>query len=228
MEHAQSVEHELLEQVAQEYAQQGYRVFREPGVSELPVFLRGFRPDLLVETQDEKIIVEIKTRGTPDARNQLRHIAEEVNKHSGWRLRVVWAQPSMEKEEPEKVLPSLQEILEKLSSVEDLYSTGQQVASFLLLWSLLEAAIKRRLMDIDVERDIPLSASALVKDLVAYGFIDQEGYNTALELALLRNKAAHGQPTISIDRDVFDSLSKWVKDLVEHNDVHEAEGIADS
>ncbi len=61
-----SIEREKKRQqaVAREYRKKGYEVILEPGPSALPLFLAGFRPDLLARNENETVVIEIKSQET--------------------------------------------------------------------------------------------------------------------------------------------------------------------
>src|SRR5204863_700424 len=56
----QSTHDRLVREVANRYIRQGYAVQIEPTDADLPPFLHGFLPDLIVTTPDDKIVVEVK------------------------------------------------------------------------------------------------------------------------------------------------------------------------
>jgi Holliday junction resolvase RusA-like endonuclease len=56
-------ERSRLERIASDYLTQGYEVKVRPRPSDLPEFLAGFKPDLIVSGKGESIVVEVKTRG---------------------------------------------------------------------------------------------------------------------------------------------------------------------
>jgi hypothetical protein len=47
--------------IAEGYRNRGYEVSEGPSPAQLPDFLSGYRPDLLVRRGDEAIIVELKS-----------------------------------------------------------------------------------------------------------------------------------------------------------------------
>ena len=52
--------------LAEEYRGEGYEVVVSPTSEQLPDFLSGYHPDLLVKKGNEALIVEVKTRTSLD------------------------------------------------------------------------------------------------------------------------------------------------------------------
>ena len=53
-----NVEQEVLRKVGDEYKGQGYEVVVAPKLSQLPKFLRPFRPDMVARRNDETVVGE--------------------------------------------------------------------------------------------------------------------------------------------------------------------------
>ncbi|MCW5700394.1 MAG: hypothetical protein KIT00_11190, partial [Rhodospirillales bacterium] len=199
--------------VANQYRSQGYQVFVEPRVEGLPDFLREFRPDLVARGKKENVVVEVKQWGDRESAPNLRALADAIRRHPGWRLRVlVTEQDSTVAEEPSRPLTP-GEILNELNSVRALEEEGHKAAAFLLLWSLLEAAARTRLVELGVERPTPQPATAMVKDLVAHGLVPEVEYPNILAWMATRNTAAHGFPTRPIPNEAFSGLFNLVHAL---------------
>ena len=59
-----ALENERASAIAAEYRRKGYEVIEQPSTEQLPDFLSGYQPDLIVRKGDEAIIVEVKTRSS--------------------------------------------------------------------------------------------------------------------------------------------------------------------
>ena len=79
----QSAHDRLVREVADRYIRQGYSVQIEPGDADLPSFLHGFQPDMIVTTPEEKIIVEVKSGGRIRRRSYWEELKNAVGKHAG-------------------------------------------------------------------------------------------------------------------------------------------------
>src|SRR4051812_34207834 len=84
-----TVERTEVERVAREYREKGYEVQIEPAVSELPDFIREYRPDIIARSGKECVVIEVKQRVSDLDRNRLRTIAQRVESRPGWRFIVV-------------------------------------------------------------------------------------------------------------------------------------------
>jgi hypothetical protein len=78
-----------IRQVAATYRKQGYRVTSpgEPGA--IPAFLHGCTPDLIAESDGDKVVIEVKRASALRGSNDLADIAERVAAAPGWRFEVV-------------------------------------------------------------------------------------------------------------------------------------------
>ena len=62
MEQISARERQRTFNLAKEYQSKGYEVIVDPTSEQLPDFLSGYHPDLLVKKGNEAFIVEVKTR----------------------------------------------------------------------------------------------------------------------------------------------------------------------
>jgi uncharacterized protein YutE (UPF0331/DUF86 family) len=204
-------EREAIAKAANDLARQGYEVVRDPGRSDLPEFLRDFRPDLIAHRGNEHLVVEVKSKWFDQEPRQWRALAEEVRRHPGWQLRLILGEPRQSEVPPPL---SLEEINEKLSSARRLYEAEERGAALLMLWSLLEAASLHRLSALGIALDRPKTPIALLKDLVSFGLLEQEEYDRLRPVVALRNAIAHGRAAMSVDREIFDALVELVRRLI--------------
>lgn len=209
------LEREALRDIAAEYRQQGYDVVIEPEYNQLPDFLKGYRPDAIARGKDETVVIEVKKSPLAEPAKHLKVLAEEISKHPGWRLKIVLAGPGSDALEEELSLPTFAEIGERLASADRMFEVGDHAAALLLLWSLLEAASLHRLRDLGVEPFALKTPIALLKDLVSFGFLEQEEYDRLREVVALRNAVAHGFTTASIDAESFSGVRSLIERLLE-------------
>src|SRR5437764_330324 len=87
-----------LNSAAQEYESKGYRVIKEPDPSELPDFLKGFRPDLVAYGDGENVIVEAKPSDTLPRSHDLVTLADIVNAQPECRFELIVTGPSLREE----------------------------------------------------------------------------------------------------------------------------------
>src|SRR4051812_47401927 len=83
-----------IREIARDYMKRGYSVVFAPMPSELPVFLRRFRPDLVAKSDKESVVIEVKsTTGNASQLIEYESLAQAVSQHKGWRFELVLTNP---------------------------------------------------------------------------------------------------------------------------------------
>jgi len=185
------VEAQVFSRVADDYRRRGYEVEVEPSADAVPEFLRGLHPGLIARRPGDSVVVEVKVGTKTSVAERFREIAERVNKEPGWRFSLVFASP----DEPNQITeaePAPRRLLEqRTQNAEDLLSTGQNEAAFLLLWSALEGILRH----LGERAQLPLAnlpPSALMRELYSAGEISREEFEMLVGLFPLRNQLVHG------------------------------------
>jgi Holliday junction resolvase len=70
-----TLERATVERVAQEYREKGYEDAVGSAVSELPDFVREFRPDIIARSSNDCVVIEVKNWVSAADRERLRAIA---------------------------------------------------------------------------------------------------------------------------------------------------------
>jgi hypothetical protein len=199
-----------VEQIANEYKDQGYEVLVEPQIPQLPGSLAGFRPDLVVRRGDEVVVIEVKSRESlSDPR--LQALAEAVRRQPGWRFELVLLKPELGP--PGTREWSAEDVTDTLSQVETLLRSGHQEAALLLAWSAAEATLrllahKERLA---LERE---DAPYLLKLLVSRGVFTRAQYDLLWDVLQSRNAVAHGLKPPELDPAKIGNLVKLLLRLI--------------
>src|SRR3954470_2751922 len=89
MEATLALEKQRAHDVAEEYRGKGYKVIEEPSPHDLPNFLSGYHPDLLVRRGDEAVVVEVKARSSLVKDPQIRDLARLLRAKPGWNFELV-------------------------------------------------------------------------------------------------------------------------------------------
>ena len=191
-----TVERADVERVANDLRQRGYDVVTEPSISELPDFLREYRPDIIAKSADESLVVQVNDLRSSTEQGRARAIARLVANQPGWRFLLV-SPPS----NPGAVFQGDEPLLEP-ARVRDLLSEAQAVAkhglsraALVMAWAGLEAAMRvaAQRHEISVERS---DSWTLMRELVSEGVLRRDSYQHLAELFRLRSALAHGmQPT---------------------------------
>lgn len=180
-------------ELARSYEAQGFAVKTEPMVGDIPFDLAGYRPDLLAEKEGQHLIVEVKKAGVPLSVDRLQALAGTIRQHAGWRFVLVPA----DEEGPSQPFTNAGEVVswpavtERAKRAGHLLELGETEAAFLMLWSALEAMLRRHAEQIalPIER---LPTSALLNYLYSQGELSHEQFQQALAALKVRNRLAHG------------------------------------
>jgi hypothetical protein len=180
-----------VEELAAEYEQSGYTVAVRPATDELPGFLRAFEPDLVATSSRGNVVVEVKASSAVNA-EEMRQLAEAVERETGWRFEVVFVSHPVAAEIPvEEQLASPAQVSRLLSSAETLSAAGETEAYAMLAWSAVEAILRRTAQSVAPELERQSSARVL-KHLYSLGHIEPDTYETLFLLMQFRNAVAHG------------------------------------
>ncbi|MBW4673853.1 MAG: hypothetical protein KME52_07460 [Desmonostoc geniculatum HA4340-LM1] len=209
-----NLERERLLKLAEEYRQKGYEVFFHPNPQDLPDFLKNYRPDMIVRRGEENVVIEVKSRSSLNSYNQdLRNLAQAVEKHPGWRFEFVMTNP-------EDIMYSLKaegslqehEIKSQLQVVRQL-TTQHPESAILYSWSLVEATLRliAQKEELSLERFDPLY---LVKQLAIEGVISKSEYELLMNALLLRNSIAHGFKTTELTQNTVCELLELTEQLL--------------
>lgn len=185
-------ERRRLAQVAREYEERGYRVWRMPTDEQLPEFLCGTQPDLIAVADDDRVVLEVKTSKTMNQEPRLTDIAEKVGSIEGWRFELVVTNPRVksELEEDDEVLDTW-EISARLDDAQKLLDAGHYPAAFFMAWTAWEARL-RQIVAASGKRIYSLSPLGLIKTAFSLGHLDREQYEFTERLCEWRNKLIHG------------------------------------
>jgi uncharacterized protein YutE (UPF0331/DUF86 family) len=210
-----TLEREQLLKLAEEYRGKGYDVSFHPNSEDLPDFLRNYRPGMIVRRGDEAVIVEVKSRSSLDSSStELRHLAQLVEQHPGWRLELVMTNSEDATTYFPKAESSLQESeIESRLQVARQLTTQHLESAILYTWSLVEATLRlvAEHEGLSLQRSAPLY---LVKQLVAEGIISRSEYQLLMDTLSLRNDIAHGFKTTQLTREYIDELINITEQLL--------------
>jgi REase_AHJR-like len=189
----QSLHEQIIQSKAQELLANGYKVSIEPLISSLPFELGGYSPDLIATKDNEGIILEIKTSPNRLSVDRFQDIAERVATHPGWRFLLVTLDDINEKILPASAdeLPSWAELNARLIKLNKLIQDSFLEPAFLFLWSILEAALRKRA----IAQNIPISrfpTKKLLNHSFSSGEISISEFDLFTSYLEVRNRIAHG------------------------------------
>ena len=177
-----------LREVAEAYRERGYRVTIEPSASQLPAFLRPFRPDAIAESSDESVVIEIRSAKAASEDDDWARLAEVVRQQPGWRLELVLG-THLNREFPETI--ERPEIEARLEEGLRLSEANMLDAALLITWSATEAALRLACRKQRVDLPDTRPATTIGK-LYMEGLISREQYDQLLRCMRLRDAVAHG------------------------------------
>ena len=228
MEATLAVEKQHAHRLAQEYRSQGYEVIEEPSQEQLPPFLAGYHPDMLLRKadEDEAVVVEVKARKSLAKEPQIAELAGLLRTQPGWRLELVVVDIGEQLEALEGADPFTREdIVRGITEAERLLASAFAEAALLRAWSAAEPTV--RLL---AESEGLLTGQSkpihLIKQAVMNGVVSRTDYNLLLQALRHRDALAHGFMRPDFDPTLTGSLIDTTKRLLEEADL-QSEGVSD-
>jgi REase_AHJR-like len=205
--------HEKVRELAEQYEAQGFQVSVEPARGTVPFDLGNYSPALIAQKGDQHLIVEVKPSSDRVSIERFRNIAEEVGQHPGWRFLLVTLNDVESRSLPGAAdeLASWREAAERVARAERLLDAGDADAAFLLMWSALEAMLRRHAQSVALPLE-RLPSQALIKHLYSQGELSMTQYDRAMTALRLRNLLAHGSPATQLG-DAASDLRSLIKEL---------------
>ena len=201
--------------IAAEYRGRGYEVIEQPSPEQLPAFLSGYHPAMLVQKGDEAIIVEVKSRSSLTKDPRIRELARLVQAEPHWNFELVVVGEEEQLNAPEGAAPfERDDILRSIEVAERLVASGFSEAALLLAWSTLEATVRLLTEEegLVLERLNPLS---VLTQATSNGVISRDDYNFLTKVMKYRNALAHGFKTIDFDPILVTELVGLTKRLLQ-------------
>jgi hypothetical protein len=215
METALSLERKRVHDLAEEYRSKGYKVIEEPSSEQLPDFLSGYHPDLLISKGKETVVVEVKSRASLARDSRVRDLAQLLYAKPGWNFELVIVGEGEKPHVPEGVSSfEIEDIFQGIEEAEKLLESGFSEAALLLAWSAVEAAVRRLAEEEGIVVDRFLSLHIL-KQAVANGVISREDYNLLMRAMKYRNALAHGFKTTDFDSALVRELISAAKRILQ-------------
>jgi hypothetical protein len=202
-----SREYQRLREVAREYRQSGYDVIVEPKVEQLPAFLAPFNIDMVARSNDENVVVEVRTQESLTQAPELDALARAIQGEQSWRLELVVTNPKDRTVFQFRNATSLDQhdIAYRLQEARQLSDQEHGEAAFLMAWSATEALL-RHIVERESIPAAPNQPAQLVKALYMYGVIDNDQYRVLQEGQQTRNLLAHGYKEQQARVETFDQL----------------------
>jgi uncharacterized protein YutE (UPF0331/DUF86 family) len=206
METATALEQKHAHALAEEYRHKGYEVIETPGQEQLPEFLSGYHPDLLIRKDNEATVVEVKTRSSLIKDPRLKDLARILLAKQGWNFELVILGEEVQLDTPEGAISFEKgDIRQGLETAKQLLTSGASEAALLIAWSRVEAIVRLIAEEEDVKLN-QLAPSYILKQAVTNGLISREDYEFLTRIMKYRNAVAHGFKTTDLDSMLVSSL----------------------
>lgn len=199
--------------VANRYRAQGFTVIAQPSKEVIPFDLGNYIPDLIAtKPPDERLIIEVKGSTHNLSVDRFREIADIVSQHPGWRFLLVTGDDSTSIDQMSNLL-TWSQIQSRIRQSLNLINDGEAEPAFIYLWGALEAALRRRAIQvaIPVER---FSSQSIINHFYSQGELSREQFHTAKEMYAIRNKIVHGFDVSNLDEPTR-TLHSLINQLVE-------------
>jgi uncharacterized protein YutE (UPF0331/DUF86 family) len=209
-----SREESRITDIADEYRRNGYKVTIHPSRDELPNFLSNYRPDIIVESARESVVIEVKNHQDLSHNPQIRRIADIVWAQPGWRFELVVTNPKGSTLiSSESRLPNIKELSMRLTKARRLVSSGDYEAAISIAWSAAEGLLRLigQAENIALDRQ---SSSYVIKKLYSLGLVDNSSYQELSNVYKMRNSVAHGFIEPNIQPSVVLSFIETVRRIL--------------
>jgi uncharacterized protein YutE (UPF0331/DUF86 family) len=215
MEASTSRERQRARAIAEEYRSKGYEVIEQPSPEQLPEFLAGYHPDVLVQRGDEAIIVEVKSRSSLAKDPQIMELARLIRAEPHWNFELVLVGEEEQLSTPDRARPfERDDILRGIEAAEKLVASGFPEAALLQAWSTLEATVRLLSVEGGLVLKGPNSFSILTQ-ATSNGIISRADYNFLAKVMKYRNAFVHGFKTLDFDPALVTELNNLTKGLLQ-------------
>jgi uncharacterized protein YutE (UPF0331/DUF86 family) len=171
--------------------------------------LPGFRPDLIVQKDDQVTVIEVKARSSLAANPKIRELSQIIHSKPGWSFELLLVSEPEKLDPPKGAQPFKEEnILKRVDEAERALESGLTEAAFLLAWSACEAAIRSMVAAQGVSNDSITTPGYVLNQAVSHGVISRDDYRNLTDMLRYRNAIVHG---FALD-DFSDEL---ITDLIE-------------
>jgi len=198
-----------LNQVADRYRAQGYKLVVRPGPDDLPVFAKDFKVEIVAKRDDGCVLSSAKkSQSDLQADREIPRYAEITEKEPGWRFDVIVlgseSEPMPEKREAKE--PSEDDIRRALGDVERMLQAGFVPQALIAAWAVLETAMRRRLQANGEEVGWGSSPRTMLNELYSGGALQSSVFRDLEGLFQARSAIVHGFTTPVIDKSAVQFL----------------------
>ncbi len=179
-------------EIADEWRSRGYEVAIGPTQEQLPPFLAGFSPDLLMQKGDKAIVVEVRSRPTMEKEGRPSGLAAALEERPGWTYWLAQVNVGEQLRTPKGARAlDRSDVLDCAAASERLLEAGFAEAAFVQACAAAEGAVRILL---DEEGELlgrPPSEHAITL-ATQEGVISMDSYFFLTDAVRRRNALVHG------------------------------------
>jgi REase_AHJR-like len=197
------------------YVEQLRRQYRDDGFEELnPQEIHsqlgiGYEPDLVLKRGDNVFVFEVKNTFAPIDSGHLRQIKDMVESKPGWHFLFFTIPEQRPNAADEDAIAQANTSLSVSQGISHSYPSMAAVT----LWISLETAMRQLLTTHGERPPYGTSGLSLARRLRDLGELDDDEFREIVELAEMRNRAAHGY-TLSSEQTVPNNAFVLAEDLL--------------
>ena len=210
-----------LTYMADRYRSQGYQVVVHPGPEDLPDFAKAFKVEIVARRPDGSALVSAKKSPKElEADQNLAKYAEATEQQKDWRFDVVVLGPDDEtkmQDMQEAREPSDDDFRDQIEIVSRLLDANVNQQAFILAWSVLEAAMRRRLQAEGEDAGWGTSPRTMLNELLSAGVFNNSVFRDLEGLFRARNAIVHGFTMPVIEPSAVTFLLDLARKLLEES-----------
>ena len=181
-----SPEERKLASVARRYKRNGYRVSVPATGVAGPAFLGGYLPALIAESDQDRVVVEVKRSDQVRQSNDLLELAERMSNVDGWRFELVTVPPP-----PDFALTSPDQIDRMAARARQALGLGLADVAYTHAWCAVEILISA-LSSRTGARPLGASVPHLARNLASEGAISRKSFDVIEKAYAARAWIVHG------------------------------------
>ena len=209
------LESKRAREIADEWRSRGYEVTIHSKRDQLPSFMKGFSPDLLMRKGDESVVVEIESRPTMEWEGRPSGLAGVVRDRPGWNYWLAPVNVGEQLRAPKSVRSFTgEDVLDCAAESERLLDAGFADAAFIQACAAADGAVRILL---DEEGELlgrPPSEHAITL-ATQEGNISSECYFFLRDVLSKRNALVHGFALPETDAESVCEVMSVAKRLLE-------------
>jgi hypothetical protein len=209
-----------LNQVADGYRAQGYKVVVRPGPDDLPDFAKDFKVEIIARRDDGCVLASVKgSQSDLEADREIPRYAEVTSTQPGWRFDVfvMGSENQTMPDKREAKEPSEDDIRRALKEVERMLQAGFDQQALIAAWAALEAAMRRRLQAEGEEAGWGSSPRTMLNELYSGGALQSSDFRHLEEIFHARSAIVHGFTTPVLDGSAVQFLVETARRFLDES-----------